>query len=50
MWLGTNAIVLKGVEIRDESIVAAASVVTADVPARTLVAGNPAKVVAELAR
>ena len=43
VWLGRGAIVMPGVTIGDHAVVAAASVVTADVPARTLVAGNPAR-------
>jgi acetyltransferase-like isoleucine patch superfamily enzyme len=48
-WLGFAAIVLKGVSIGDGAIVAAGSVVTSDVPALTVVAGNPASVVKRLA-
>jgi len=44
-WIGVNAIILKNVTIGKASIVAAASVVTKDVPPYTIVAGNPAKVV-----
>ena len=43
-WIGLNAYVGKGVTIGDESIVAAGSVVTRDVPPYSLVAGNPAQV------
>ena len=39
---------LKGVTIGDNSVVAARSVVTKDVPANVVVAGNPARVVKEL--
>jgi virginiamycin A acetyltransferase len=45
VWLGRHATVLPGVTIGDGAIVAAHSVVTADVPAYGLVAGNPARVV-----
>ena len=41
--IGANAVILPGVKIGREAIVAAGSVVTRDVPSRTLVAGNPAK-------
>ncbi len=44
-WIGTNVRICKGVTIGDNSIVAACSVVTKDVPANCIVAGNPAKVV-----
>ena len=47
VWIGTNAIILKGVTIGDGAIVAAGSVVTKNVPARTLVAGVPAKIIRE---
>lgn len=43
-WIGMNALVMKGVTIGDEAIVAAGSVITHDVPARAIVAGNPARV------
>jgi carbonic anhydrase/acetyltransferase-like protein (isoleucine patch superfamily) len=48
VWLGDHATVLKGVTIGDNSVVAARAVVTRDVPANVIVAGNPAKVVKEL--
>jgi acetyltransferase-like isoleucine patch superfamily enzyme len=47
-WLGLSSVVMKGVNIGDEAIVAAGAVVTADVPARRIVAGNPARVVRSL--
>ncbi|MGH2916029.1 MAG: acyltransferase [Solirubrobacteraceae bacterium] len=43
VWIARGAIVLPGVTIGDHAVVAAGSVVTADVPARMLVAGNPAR-------
>lgn len=48
VWVGDHAIVLKGVTIGKNSIVAAHAVVTRDVPANVIVAGNPARVVKEL--
>ena len=47
VWIGCRATVLKGVRIGDGAVVAAGAVVTQDVPARALVAGNPARVVRE---
>ena len=48
VWLGDHATVLKGVSIGENSVVAARAVVTRDVPANVVVAGNPARVVKEL--
>ncbi len=45
VWIGMNAVILKGVTIGDNSIVAAGAVVTKRIPANTIVAGNPAAVV-----
>jgi galactoside O-acetyltransferase len=47
-WIGFGAAILKGVTIGEGAVVAAKSVVTRDVPAWTLVAGNPARVIREL--
>ena len=47
VWIGHNAIILKGVTIGSNSIIAAGSVVTKDVPPNAIVAGNPAKVIKE---
>jgi acetyltransferase-like isoleucine patch superfamily enzyme len=47
-WLGFNVTVLKGVQIGEGAVVGAGSVVTKDVPAWTIVAGNPAKVIREI--
>jgi len=47
VWIGKNAIILKGVTIGAGAVVAAGAVVTKDVPPYTLVAGIPAKVIKE---
>lgn len=47
VWVCAKATILKGVTIGDGAIIAAGAVVTKDVPARCVVAGNPAKVVRE---
>lgn len=44
-WIGAGATILPGVTIGDNAVVGAASVVTKDVPADTIVAGNPAKII-----
>jgi acetyltransferase-like isoleucine patch superfamily enzyme len=46
--IGSGAVVLPGITIGEGAIVAAGAVVTKDVPARTIVAGNPARVVRAL--
>jgi maltose O-acetyltransferase len=48
VWLGGGAIVLPGVTIGDRAVVGAGSVVTRDVRADTVVAGNPARVIRTL--
>ncbi|MBA3922058.1 MAG: acyltransferase [Nostocaceae cyanobacterium] len=48
VWIGFNVIILKGVTIGEGAIVGAGSVVTKDVPAWTIVAGNPAKAIREI--
>jgi len=44
VWIGAKAIVLPGVTIGTNAVVAAGAVVTKDVPANTIVAGMPAKI------
>lgn len=44
-WIGERSRICKGVTIGENSIVAANSVVTKDVPANSIAAGNPAKIV-----
>lgn len=48
VWIGFGAVILKGVTIGRGAIVGACSVVTRDVEAYTIVAGNPARVVKTL--
>ena len=48
VWIGRSVVVLPGVSVGDHAVVAAGAIVTEDVPARTLVAGNPARFVREL--
>ena len=45
VWIGAGAIVLAGARICDGAVVGAGAVVTRDVPAFAIVAGNPAEVV-----
>ena len=50
VWIGMHAVILKGVEIGENSVVAAGAVVTKSVPPNVVVAGNPAIVVRQLQR
>ncbi len=44
-FIGARSIILPGIEIGDESIVGSGSVVTKSVPPRSIVAGNPARII-----
>jgi len=48
VWIGAGAILLPGVCIGDNAVIGAGSVVTHDVPAGTVTAGNPARVIRTL--
>ena len=43
VWIGARAIVLKGVTVGHDAVIAAGAIVTRDVPAHGIVAGNPAR-------
>lgn len=47
VFVGMNSVILRDVTIGDYSIVGAGSIVTKDVPAQVVVAGNPARIVQE---
>ncbi|WFE83169.1 acyltransferase [Parabacteroides chongii] len=47
VWVGSNAMIQKGVHIGDGAIIAAGAVVCRDIPAHTLAGGVPAKVLKE---
>ncbi|MCG9756187.1 sugar O-acetyltransferase [Shewanella insulae] len=48
VWVGGGAIILPGVTIGDEAVVGAGAVVTKDVAPRTVVGGNPARVIRQI--
>lgn len=45
VWLGVNAVVLKGVTIGENTVIGANSLVVKDIPANVIAAGNPCKVI-----
>jgi acetyltransferase-like isoleucine patch superfamily enzyme len=44
VWIGNNAVIMKGVTVQDGSVIGAGAVVTKDVPPYAIVVGVPAKV------
>ena len=47
-WIGAGAVILPGVTIGDHSVIGAGSVVTKDIPAGVVAAGNPCRVLREI--
>lgn len=47
-WIGANVILLPGVEIGENSVVGAGSIVTKSVPSGVVFAGNPAKIIRKI--
>lgn len=47
VWIGMNAVILKGVNIGDGAVIAAGAIVNKDVPAKALVGGIPARIIKE---
>jgi hypothetical protein len=48
VWIGDGAKVCKGVTIGDNSVIGAGAIVTSDIPANSIAAGNPARVIKPL--
>jgi acetyltransferase-like isoleucine patch superfamily enzyme len=49
VWIAAGATIIGGVTVGENSVVAAGSVATKDIPANTLVGGNPARVIRSIA-
>ena len=47
-WIGAGAVILPGVTIGDNTVIGAGSVVTKDIPANVVAAGNPCRVLREI--
>ena len=45
IWIGGNCVILPGVTIGDNTVIGAGSVVTKDIPANVVAAGNPCRVI-----
>lgn len=48
VWVGMHSIIMKGVHIGDNSVIASGSVITKDVPSNQLFGGNPARLIKKL--
>lgn len=48
VWIGTGVNIMPGVHIGENAVIAGGAVVTKDVPANTVIGGNPAKVIRKL--
>ncbi len=48
VWIGANSMILPGAVIGDHTVVAAGSIVTGEIPAKSLAIGSPARVVKKL--
>lgn len=48
VWIGSQVTILRGVEVGQNSVIAAGSIVTRSVPVNSIVAGNPAKIIRKI--
>ena len=48
VWIGGNTVIMPGVHIGDNAVIGAGSIVTRDIPAWTVAAGNPCRVIREI--
>ena len=47
VWMGTGAVILKGITVGQGAVISAGAIVAEDVPPYAIVGGNPAKVIDE---
>ncbi|XZI42328.1 sugar O-acetyltransferase [Clostridium perfringens] len=48
VWIGANSVILSGVNIGDNSVIGAGSIVTKDIPSNVVAVGNPCRVLREI--
>lgn len=48
VWIGANSVILPGVNIGDNSVIGAGSVVTGDIPSNVVAVGNPCRLLREI--
>lgn len=48
VWVGGNSVILPGVTVGDNTVIGAGSVVTKDLPANVIAAGNPCRIIREI--
>jgi galactoside O-acetyltransferase len=48
VWIGSNAVILPGITIGDNSVIGAGSVVTHDIPGNVIAVGNPCRVLRQI--
>lgn len=48
VWIGANSVILPGVDIGDNSVIGAGSIVTKDIPSNVIAVGNPCRVLREI--
>ncbi|WP_379953135.1 acyltransferase [Dokdonia sp. R78006] len=48
VWIGSNCVVLPGIQIGNSTIIGAGAVVTKNIPSHSIAVGNPAKVICKI--
>ncbi|WP_415336224.1 sugar O-acetyltransferase [Clostridium perfringens] len=48
VWIGANSVILPGINIGDNSVIGAGSIVTKDIPSNVVAVGNPCRVLREI--